>query len=170
MKMKYKKLYEILTNHRKDEMLEFMNENPTEFTNLAELALSDESIFSWRAAWLLKNCSNSNDERLQKFTNSFIETLLIKSESQQREFLKILLTMDLDDEQEGILYDKCTVLWKEIHKKPAIRYNAMAFLVKTAQKYPELINEIKLLSNEHYIEPLSPGIKHSLKKMINKIE
>jgi hypothetical protein len=83
----------------------------------------------------------------------------------QREFLKILLRMELNNKQEGKLFDICMTIWEDINKSPSVRILAFSTLVSLTKKYPELISEIEFLTQSHYIETLSPGIRHSFERM-----
>ena len=83
--------------------------------------------------------------------------------------LKILLQMELKEEYEGILFNLCMDIWEQINKKPSVRINALKFIIKIAKKHPELIKEITFLTQDHYLESLSPGVKHSVSKLMNEL-
>ena len=55
----------------------------------------------------------------------------------QRELLKILLQMELNEEDEVFLFDVCVKVWEKINKKPSVRLTALKFMVEIAKKYPE---------------------------------
>ncbi len=80
--------------------------------------------------------------------------------------LKILLQMELKEEYEGILFNLCMDIWEQINKKPSVRITALKFIIKIAKKHPELCQEITFLTQDHYLESLSPGVKHSVSKMM----
>ena len=48
--------------------------------------------------------------------------------------------------------------------------NDIQFILKTVEKFPDLKPEIKLWTQDMYLESLSPGIKNSLLKQIHKLE
>jgi hypothetical protein len=77
--------------------------------------------------------------------------------------------MELTEDHEGILFNICMNLWEQIDKKPSIRFTALKFIVKIAEKHPELSDEITFLTQNHYLESLSPGIKHSVFKMMKEL-
>ena len=74
--------------------------------------------------------------------------------------------MKISEKHEGQIFDICIKIWKQINKAPSVRMNALKFLVKIAKKYPELFEEISIVTQNHYLESLSPGVKHSIKKLI----
>jgi len=143
-----------------------MENHPEFFEEAIELAIEDKQPYSWRAAWLLWSCMEENDQRVQKYIKKIVETLKTKDDSHQRELLKILLKMELSEEYESILFDHCMDIWEQINKPPAVRVNALKFIIKIAKKHPELKNEITFLTEDHYLESLSHGAKNSVSKLM----
>jgi hypothetical protein len=151
----------------KDEMISFMNDHPECFEEAFELALSDKQPYAWRAAFLLWSVIEINDKRIKKFIKRIVNAAKTKSDSHQRELLKILLMMELDEKYESVLFDLCMNIWVQISKAPAVRVNALKLIVKIANKHPELKKEISFLAQDHYLESLSPGARHSALKLLN---
>ena len=160
------KLEAVINGSRKQGMLDYLNDNPHEIDNLIKLALEPKGQNNWRATWLLPNFMSKNDERIIPFLDSFIERLADADESQQRDTITLLLKMEFNEDQEGVLLDTAINIWTKIDKIPSVRYRAFELILKIAKNYPELSDEIKLLSEEHYMESLSPGIQNSLRKKI----
>jgi len=159
--------YQLINSH-KEEMITFLKTNPEFFNNALELALKDEQPLSWRSAWLLWSCMEINDKRIRKNIDKILTVLPSKQDGHQRELIKILLQMKLNEEQEGYLFNICMTLWEGLDKKPSIRYTAFKFIIEMTKKYPELKSEVEYLTQEHYLEPLSPGIKHSISLLLEK--
>jgi len=163
-------LEKTLTSCYKNEMISFMKAHPECFEKAVELAVSDKQPYSWRAAWLLWSVIEENDQRIKKFIKRIVNAAKTKSDSHQRELLKILLMMELDEKYEAVLFDICMGIWEQISKAPSVRVNALKLIVKIANKHPELKKEILFLAQDHYLESLSPGARHSVKKiMMNSI-
>lgn len=158
----------ILTTSYKDGMISFLKANPEYFEEAVQLALGDKQPYSWRAAWLLWSCLGENDSRLRKYISEIINVLPDKKDGHQRELMKILTKMELTEEQEGYLFNFCMTVWESIHKSPSVRYNAFIFLLKTVEKHPELMNEMVWFTQNQYLETLSPGVRHSLLRLIKK--
>ena len=146
-----------------------MLSHPEYFDEAIELAVGDKQPYSWRAAWLLWSCMEENDKRVKKYITKIVNTLKTKDDSHQRELLKILLKMDLNEKYESILFDHCMDIWEGINKPPAVRVNALKFIVKIAKKHPELAKEITFLTEDQYLESLSPGAKHSVSKLMKEL-
>jgi hypothetical protein len=157
--------YALLHSH-KNEMISFMRTHPEYFKEAIELAIQDKQPYSWRAAWVLWSCIAKNDPRVREHISRIIENIGKKKDGHQRELLKILLEMDLTQEQEGYLFDHCVSLWEQPEKKPSVRFTAFKFINRTARNYPGLANEILLLGQEKYMQTLSPGVCRSIGKMI----
>jgi hypothetical protein len=150
-------------------MISFMNSHPECFDEAIELALSDKQPYSWRAAFVLWSVIEENDKRIQRHINKIIKAVRNKNDGHQRELLKILLMMQLDKKYEGVLFDLCMNIWDQIVKAPAVRVNALKMIIKIADNHPELKKEISLLAQDHYLESLSPGARHSVKKIISEL-
>ena len=158
----------ILTNSYKDGMISFMEAHPEHFEEVIELAVSDKQPYARRAAWLLWSCMNENDYRIQKHIQKIIDSITTKQDGHQRDLLKILLKMELNEEQEGYLFHVCVSLWEKIHKKPSVRFGAFQFMLKIARNHPDLSHEITLYTQDQYLDSLSPGVKRSIAKMVKK--
>jgi len=156
----------ILTSFHKVDMLAYMDAHPDDFDEAIKLAVSDRQPYAWRAAWLLWSCMEENDQRLQRCIKNIISTITTKNDDHQRELLKILLQMKLDEEYEGFLYDVCATVWEKINKKPSVRLTAMKIIVKIAKKHPDLSHEIGFLTQNQYLDSLSPAARKSVSKMI----
>ncbi len=154
----------------KTDMILYLASNPESFKEAIQLAIADKQPYSWRAAWLLWSCLEENDSRIKTHIPGFIKSLKGKKDGHQRELLKILYLMEIDDEFEGILFDHCISIWEKIDKKPSVRFNAFKLILKISRKHPELSREIGFLMQDHYTDTLSKGVRHSLTKMIAGLE
>ena len=150
----------------KNEMICFVNKNNTEFKNTIKLALSNKYPEAWRATWIIGHCMKKNDERLQIHIKELINSINDKKDGHQRELLKILANLKIPEEDEGYLFDTCMTIWETVNKQSSVRITAFRILINITKKYPELLNEIKFLTEEQYTEGLSPGIKNSFNKII----
>jgi hypothetical protein len=127
-------LEKVLMNFYKEEMILYLASHPETFEEAIHLAVTDKQSYSWRAAWLLWSCLEENDGRIKKHIPRIISCLKDKGDGHQRELLKILFIMDIDEEFEGILFDHCIRIWEKINKKPSVRYNAFKLIVKISRK------------------------------------
>ena len=164
-------LQHILTARlRKEEMTAFLKKHPEQFEQVINTALTDKQPEAWRAAWLLNHCMKENDQRLKAHIKTITMIISTKQDGHQRELLKVLDIMELSEKHDGLLFDVCMTIWEAIHKSPSVRGTAFMHLIKIFQKYPELNNEIEYLTQSHYTATLSPGIKHSLNRIIEELK
>jgi hypothetical protein len=162
-------LENILISTYKDGMISFLNAHPEVYDEAVLLAISDNQPYAWRAAWLLWSCIVENDKRIRKHIKAILKSIPTKNDGHQRELIKILHQMDLSETQASALFNICMNIWEQIGKAPSVRITALKFIIKTAEKYPELLNEIKYLVEDHYLESLSPGVKRSVQKLISDL-
>ena len=161
-------LEHILMNFSKQQMITWLENHPESFTEAIHLAIADKQPCSWRAAWLLWSGMEDNDPRLRPFIPDIIRCLDTKGDGHQRELLKILYRMDLSEDQEGFVFDLCMNVWETIGKAPSVRHNAFRMIVRLASKYPELFSDIALITENHYLDTLSPGVRRSVLKMMKR--
>ncbi|GAB5410060.1 MAG: hypothetical protein BalsKO_24250 [Balneolaceae bacterium] len=151
-------------------MVEFYKNHPECFKEAIEMALTKEEPFCWRAAWMIGGDIKKNDQRFNPYISKILRYLPEFEDGHQRELLKILLQISLTEEQESLLFDLSVNLWEQVRKKPSVRHFAFRGMMKVADKYPELKHEILVLAQPLYINPLSPGIRQSVIKAVNKLE
>ena len=163
-------LKKVLINSYKEEMIAFLKSHPKAFDEAIELALGNGQPFCWRSAWLVWSCIEENDERIKPHVKRIIDAIPEKKDGHQRELLKIILVMDLDEDYEGIVFDLAMNLWETIGKSPSIRITAFKFILKMAKKYPDIAVEIPYLVEDHFLDTLSPGIRHSVKRLMAEFE
>jgi len=162
-------LRSVLIRRRKSEMVEFMSNHPHSFDQAMELALGNEENLSWRATWLVAGIQKKNDLRIKPFIQKIIDILPDRDDGHQRELLKILLKMELDEDFESLLFDISVTLWEQVRKQSSVRYYAFLGMMKVVEKYPELKNEVISLTQPHFINSLSPGIRKGIYKSINQL-
>jgi hypothetical protein len=158
-----------LLNSYKKDMISFMKAHPEYFEEAIELAVANKQPYSWRAAYVLWSVIEENDKRIQKHIKKIVNAVKTKSNGHQRELLKILLMMDLDEKYESVVFDICMNVWEQINKAPAVRVNALKMIIKIANKHPELRQEISFLTQDHFLESLSPGARHSALRLIEDV-
>jgi hypothetical protein len=149
----------------KEQMISFLKSHPEHFDEAIQLAISDKQPYSWRAAFLLWGSIEDNDKRIQKHIKSIVSCIYEKEDGHQRELLKILYKMKISEKLEGQIFNICMNLWEQISKDPSVRMTAFKFIVKIVKEHPELLEEINFLTQDHYLESLSPGVKRSIEKI-----
>ncbi len=150
----------------KEELIAKIKADKSKYQGLIEFTLSDQEPENWRAAWILGHCTEQNDNRLQKYTTNLIEALPTKKDGHQRELLKLIEKLSLDELQEGMLFDQCVSLWENLSQSSSVRFYAMKGMIRIAELHPELKSELNFFTEEHYLNSLSQGVRKSLIKRI----
>lgn len=166
--MVFTDLEDVLSTARKDEAVAYMAEHPEDVEPALIWATSDHPCHNWRAAWLLTHGITPNDSRVRPFIGGFLQCLSNTSDQHARELLKILLKMELDDEQEGTLFNRVIAIWEDTDRKPAVRFYAIKIILNMVIKYPDLSNEVRALIQPHYLSPLTSGIRASVVRHIRR--
>ncbi|MFO8067834.1 MAG: hypothetical protein R6U11_09665 [Bacteroidales bacterium] len=162
-------LQRALLEFKKEDMISFLNSHPECFDEAINLAITENQPFSWRSAWLLWSCIEENDARVRQHIMSIIKSIKNKKDGHQRELIKILSKMELNEEEEGFVFDICVTLWEKTRSAPSVRYHALLMILKIADKHPELKNEIAFLLQNHYLESLSPGVKNAVGRIAQEV-
>jgi hypothetical protein len=148
-------------------MLTEINTNPELIDAYVDYAISNEK-YAWRAAWVLQHLSQSNPEKLQKHSDKFVMALnSIEIHGHIREMLKIILNLKLSEEQTSEVFDSCYQLLQNNKMQSSVRFTCFNFLLKVANDYPELKEEIRIIF-ENIKEYLSPGIKRGMELRLQK--
>ncbi len=158
----------VLTNSYKASMISYMAIHPEAFEEAIQLAISDKQPYSCRAAWLLWSIMEVNDPRIKGYIKDMTGTLANRNDDQQRELLKILQQLEINEEYEGILFNLCATVWEKIKKKPSVRFTAFKMMVKIAKNHPDLSREITFLTQDQYMDSLSTSAKKSIFKKIKE--
>ncbi len=157
---------QVLVEERKVGQVAFLRENPEVFAEALRLAGSDRAPQCWRAASVLETCMQDNDARVVGAVDGLLAVLPVREDGHQRELMKILLRMELGDEQEGRFFDAAVKIWEDPAQQPGTRGTAMRFILKMAQKYPDLHGEVRAMTQGPYLRSLSPGIRHALQRQV----
>jgi hypothetical protein len=163
-------LEKILMTAYKEQMISFIRAHPYHIEEAIQLAVAEKQPYSWRAAWLICSILDGNESKIEPWIPELINAIPGKKDGHQRELIKTLLKFDLDEDSEGIVFNHCMDLWEKVGKEPSVRHMALRFILKTVRKYPELLSELEFITQEHYLESLSPGIKRSAIKMIRELK
>ena len=160
----------IFTNFSKDRMISFMNAHPDSFTEMIELAIKNNHTLAPSAAWLLSNCTEKDDKRVLAYIPNIIQNIPRVRDGHQRDFINTLRKIEVGEEYHGKLLDNCVDIWCSVSKIPSVRISALKLILQIAYKHPDLSQEVLLMTQDQYIETLSPGIKRSVQRMITAFE
>ena len=119
---------------------------------------------SWIHAWQINHVKKTELIKIQEQVDKIISAIDGKNDGHQRELLKVLLKLNLTDDQLSLLWDICLRIWLDIQKQSSVRISAYKILVNTAKKFKPLSDELVRLTEEKHITSLSNGIRNSTYK------
>lgn len=124
---------------------------------------------SWRAVWALRDLLKQFDRQLiEAALPKFVAQLPQLHEGHQREILRLIKMFSFSEELEGKLFEQCLHIWQQVHYSSGLRMVAFNILLNIGTRYPELRKEISFYTSSVFIDSLSPAIKKSIQKSINK--
>jgi len=124
--------------------------------------ITAETKDAWRASWVLAHYTGKYSYDLNKYSDEIVNAAkIIKVDGHLRETLKIIINLDLNEEQTSEIFDLCFSILEDNRRQPSVRSIAFQYLMKVAENYPELENEI-LIIFENIKDYLSNGIRHSM--------
>ncbi len=135
-----------ISRKHSNEIAKMTRENAMLFDELWALAVSDEVLVNWRAAWVIKRIWEESPELVSPHLSNMRRALArIKQDGVKREFLKMILENPLPDDEEelGILLKYCYD-WLASPLKPiAVRAHSMEILFQISVQIPAITPELK---------------------------
>jgi len=147
----------ILANNLENELLAF--------------ALSNDSVISSRAMWVLSHCNDIDSDRIKPFYKKLINHLKNDNleEGVIRSILKIFQIGTVPKKHESFMIDICYGYFKSQTKAIAIRVFAISVIFNIAKQYSELLKELSGVLNQYSVETNGPAIDCRIKSTIKKI-
>ncbi len=122
-------------------------ETPSTLQEIVELStnINNENV-NWRAAWILAKVADINIELIQQFSAKLIlfvnNNYKICYYGQLRELLKTINFLTYTEQEDGILLNCCTQIFKSKQFTLASRVTAMYICANIVAKYSELKDEL----------------------------
>lgn len=128
-----------------DKMLTQLEKDSALVDAYAEFSLSEHE-FAWRAAWVIHHFSDKHPQQIEKYAQKYIEILpKLERDGHIREIINILTNLNLTEEQDGEIFDICYQLIQSNKRQSSVRAVCFRFMMKLADNYPELKEEIKII-------------------------
>tara|TARA_R110002050_G_scaffold300722_2_gene471891 strand:- start:32120 stop:32629 length:510 start_codon:yes stop_codon:yes gene_type:complete len=162
-------LAQLSTTYSSSKFKDIITKDANKFGDLIKIALENHAPASWRAAYICNHQTIANDPLLLPYLAQIIAEIPTKKDGHQRELLRLALKMDVNENLEGKLFDTSVTIWESVEKSPSARMIAFKVIVKIASKYPEMKSEVAFLTQDHYLDSLSPGIRRSMLREANKL-
>lgn len=131
------------------------------FQQTLKIAISSDEK-AWKAAWILNQAAKKCELPFQKYDRKICRAIPGKPSNQKRELLRLLEKIELNEENSGYIFDTAVSCWEDRGAQSSSRMVGFRLIFKIAKRYPELVAEIKSITDEEFLEGLSPGIKRSV--------
>ncbi|MFY0687005.1 MAG: hypothetical protein JXQ90_07570 [Cyclobacteriaceae bacterium] len=153
----------------KDDLISRVNTNPDLIGELLDIALTAEQPQAWHGVWIVGHADTLIMDKVNPYVDRLIDLIHDQRDGFQREIIKVLLKVNLNDDQEGRLFDECMTLWESVSLQPSVRMFALKYIMQVVNKYPELKPEILFVMQDEYLQTLSPGIRRSAQRTKDKL-
>ena len=141
---------QILKEHTKQNcnaIVEWVGNDVSRFNQLFKLFLNDEYRVTQRAAWPISYCVIAHPEFMKNNLAKLLSNLQKPNihDSIKRNAVRILQSIIIPEKYEGVIMDLCFKYIESPTEAVAIKAFSLTVLGNLAEKYPEIIPEIKLL-------------------------
>lgn len=167
MEQKKQELIELICTRRPKEELQAICTQAVYRPYLVELCLGEDPKLNWRAAWLIRSLPRAEVQALFPSALGLIDRLQqpCPRDGYWREILKLISLLELNEEEEGLLYDAAIKIWEDLSLASAVRATALFTMAQIAEHYPELKQELLAYQDDHFLQGISPGIKKQIQRL-----
>ena len=126
---------------------EYIFRHPDRLKDLIELFTDNDKSYSHRAGWTLNTLNTIKVVDLSMHTEDLVELFLSESvlNSSIRNILHVFRNLGFDENQEGMILDKCFGLLEDIQTQAAIKCLAVETIYRIAKQQPVLLEELKTI-------------------------
>jgi len=150
---------------------EIISADPNIFEEAVNLALSNKSTISARAARAVYFSANRHPEMIKPYLYPIISALAnLENDSIKQNLLKILTEHELPDDEKCLtmLINSCFEWIDSVDSKPAIKVYSLEILYKISLQIPELQNEL-IFTIENQIDQSSAAFKVRGGRILKKL-
>jgi hypothetical protein len=165
---------EILKEHSRRQMLKitgWIGNNPERFSRLLDIFLHDEYRVVQRSAMVLGYTAEKYPEMVKPFLPKLVDRLYDSDihVAVKRNVVRILQFIPVPEKLQAKVMNKCFDYLNDPIETVAVRCFSMTVLVKLAEKYPEIKNEISASINIS-LKNSTAGYRARAKKELKQLE
>lgn len=138
---------EILRKHSKKQAVfisDYIGNDPERFEELVELFFDEDIRVVQRSAWIISHCADNYNDIVVPYLGRFIE--YAKNDpphvAVKRNVVRVMQNCRIPEDIEGRVYDLCWAFSNSTKEDIAVRAFSLRVLVRIAEKYPELCDEV----------------------------
>lgn len=145
----------LLKEHSKkqcDAIVKFIGKDPERFAELMKCFFENEYRVSQRAAWPMNYCAVKYPGLIKPYFKKLLDNLKKPGlhDSIPRNTIRLLQYVEIPEKFDGQVMDICFGYVSSPATAVAIKAFSLTVLQNLAKKYPEIINEIKLVIEERW--------------------
>ena len=164
----------ILAEHSKEQALmivKWIGDNIERHHQLMDFFFGKEKRVHQRAAWIILLSYQQYPKLIQPYLIKMVDNLDYPiHDAVIRNTIRIFEEVNIPEEVEGKLYDKCLHYLSSPKYAVAIRAFSMTVAARIAIKYPELKEELKELIEQFDKYEQKPGFHSRAKKILKLLE
>lgn len=163
----------ILAEHsrnQRDRIIDYVNTDKSKLQEFMSLFFKGSAVVKQRAAYVVGTIEDFYPDVLTIYYHEMVKNLQREGlhHAIPRNTLRVLTNKRLDEEHTGILLDLCFNYLKNHSLPVAIRAFSLTVIYEHGKKYPELMNELKLIIEDHLPFAL-PAFKYRGQKILKAL-
>lgn len=158
------------TKSNRDRIVNFILDTPKKISELMECFFSEDNRLSQKASWPMTISGDKKPQLLLPYLKEMLNKLDEPvHDSLVRNTIRVFQVIDIPEDLEGDVYDKCFDYLCDPKIAIAIRVFSMTVLSNIALKYPDLKEEL-IRTIELYYPQGSVGFKSRARKEIKRLK
>ena len=150
-------------------LTEYVGGSQQRFDILMDLFLNDEYRVVQRSGWVVSSVAEKYPKLIMPYLKECIAYLENPPhDAVKRNILKVLSAMDIPEEHQGTLVDRCFKFLYDPKEPIAVHAFAMQVIFEIGKKEPDLFYELKQILEENF-ETGSAGYKVRAKRILKHI-
>jgi len=158
----------------RDDIISFVGNSKAKMKSLMSFFFHEEWRYNQRASWAVSHIGIKHPNLLIPYHERMVKQLsLPKHDAVVRNTLRIFEDVDISEDIEGELLDKCMNYLVDPKQAVAIRCFSMTVIDKIVSRFPELAPEVIEIINDQLEHPCTAGFKvrakrtlHSMNKLV----
>jgi hypothetical protein len=137
-----------------DRIVRWVEKDQRKFAELFRIFNGNETRLAQRASWVLSIILSSHPSLLKNYYRDLLNKLKTTGQHNAiyRNGLKAIGSIDIPEEFEGEVMDLCFKMLASPDRAIAVQAHALSILEQLAKKHPEIIPEIKTITDIHITE------------------
>jgi hypothetical protein len=145
----------LLKEHSKKQcnaIIKYIGKNPERFAELMKCFFEGEYRVTQRAGWPMSYCAAKYPDLIKTYFKKLLENLAKPDlhDAIPRNTVRLLQYVDIPEKFHGQVMDICFRYISSPTEAVAVKAFSITVLQNLAKKYPEIVNEIKLVIEERW--------------------